>query len=114
MTENPLRDAVKSRSRTITIIGFVLALLGVLAMASPLVAGLSVAIMVGVLLLFSGIGQLLFAFQEGMGNRLFNLITGALSIVCALIMIGHPVFGLGFMTLLLIAFFVVSGICEII
>ncbi|NIO09787.1 MAG: HdeD family acid-resistance protein [Deltaproteobacteria bacterium] len=96
-------------------IGIILIILGIFAIGSPLITGVAVAIMVGSFLLVGGIVQFVFAFKAGSwGAGLLNFIGGALSVVCGVLMIAHPLYGLTFLTLLLAAFFVVEGISKII
>jgi len=51
-------------------LGIGIAVAGVLAVISPLVAGLSVTIAVGVLLMVSGVSRLFLAFQPRLSARL--------------------------------------------
>ena len=110
-----LLETSKPEASRMTIIGFVLVILGMLSMASPLVAGVSVSILVGILLAASGLSQSFFALQsESKTYCVAYFLFGALSILCGVLMIIHPLFGLQFMTILLIAFFLMSGVSEII
>ena len=61
--EMQFMEDVKKNSGLTIAVGVILLLLGLLAMGSPLVAGLSVAMMVGFMLIFGGIGQLAFAVK---------------------------------------------------
>ena len=56
-----LMERVEENSGMVITIGIILLIFGVLAIASPLVAGLSIAITIGILLILGGIGQLFFA-----------------------------------------------------
>lgn len=112
---NVLLESSKSEAGHMTIIGFVLVFLGMLAMASPLVAGVSVSMLVGILLAASGLSQSFFALQSESGTRrLAYLLFGGLSVLCGVLMISHPLFGLQFMTILLIAYFLMSGVSELV
>ena len=114
MTEHPLAGAIKARSGWLIGLGIVTIILGVLAIGSPFVAGLSVAIVVGSLLLISGLGQCIFAFQAGsFGSGLLAFILGLLTVVCGVMMIGDPMLGLGILTVVLIAYLIVEGIFEV-
>ena len=57
-----LMERIKKNSGMVITIGVVLLIIGILAIASPFVAGLSIAITIGILLIMGGIGQLFFAF----------------------------------------------------
>lgn len=107
-------ESLKSEANRLTVIGFLLAIVGLLAMASPLLVGISVSICVGVLLTASGLGQVFFAMQSASGSkRLANIAFGSLSALCGILMVSQPMFGVKFMTILLIAFFLLAGIGEI-
>ena len=58
-----LSTTVRPSSKTGTALGIVTILLGFLAMSVPLVSGLAVAAVVGVLLIGGGIARALFAFR---------------------------------------------------
>lgn len=60
-----LVDAIRRNARTAIIAGIVMLICGVLAVGSPLAAGLSLTIFVGVLLGVGGISQCVLAFQAG-------------------------------------------------
>ncbi len=94
--------------------GALLMLLGILAIASPLVTGVAVAILVGTVLLAEGVSKIVYAFKApSWGTGLWGLLGGALAFVCGLLVLGHPLFGLGFLTLLLAIFFLADGIAMI-
>jgi uncharacterized membrane protein HdeD (DUF308 family) len=94
-------------------IGIVIA--GVLAVFSPLVAGLSVTIAVGVLLIVSGVSRLFLAFKMGsFGRGLLMFAPGALTLVAGGYLIARPGMGLATLTLVLAAYLFVDGVFEII
>jgi uncharacterized membrane protein HdeD (DUF308 family) len=113
--EIPRIQALKEHSGWSIAIGIILIILGMFALGSPLYTGVAVAIMVGSFLLVGGIVQFVFAFRaKSWGAGLLNFFGGGLSLVCGLLVIAHPLYGLKFLTLLLAAFFVVGGISKII
>jgi len=61
--ESPIMEGVKKNAGLTIATGIIMMLMGLLAMGSPFIAGLSVAVMVGVVLIIGGIGQLVFAFR---------------------------------------------------
>ncbi|MGB8329188.1 MAG: DUF308 domain-containing protein [Polyangiales bacterium] len=96
-------------------VGVIAVVAGVLALMSPLVAGLSVALAVGVLLIASGISRLFLAFRMGsFGHGLLVSLIGLLSIVIGGYMLARPGMALATLTLVLATFFFVDGIFEII
>ncbi len=113
--EIPRIQALKEHAGWAVAIGIILIILGILALGSPLMTGVAVAIMVGSFLLVGGIVQFVYAFKaKSWGAGLLGIFGGVLSVVCGILMIAHPLLGLGFLTLLLAAFFVVGGISKII
>ena len=75
--QTPFLDAIKKNTGITIGVGVIVMLIGFLVMASPLVAGISVALMVGIMLVISGLAQLVFAFKSGSG--IFAIILGARS-----------------------------------
>ncbi len=110
-----LLGGIKDNAKLAVTIGIILIIVGLLAIASPLAAGMSITIMVGALLIIGGIGECFLAFQAGaFGRGLLIFIVGALMAVAGFYMISQPVAGLATITLFLTAYFIVSGIFEII
>ena len=96
-------------------IGIILLIFGTLAIISPFVAGLSIAITIGILLILGGIGQLFFAFNaSSFGKGILVFILGALTVLIGIAMISQPDAALATLTLFLAAYFIVEGIFEII
>ena len=95
--------------------GIVLIVFGVIAIATPAVAGKAVILVIGGVLLVAGLVQLVQGWRaESWSSRLPPLILGLLTAGCGLGVLGHPVLGLKFLTVLLAVFFVVEGIWKII
>lgn len=94
-------------------IGIVIA--GVLAVIAPFVAGLSVTIAVGVLMIATGVSRLFLAFKMGtFGRGLLMFLLGALTLVAGAYLVARPGMGLATLTLVLAAYLFVDGIFEII
>jgi uncharacterized membrane protein HdeD (DUF308 family) len=109
-----LLENIKQSGGTVRVIGVILLIVGVLALASPLAAGTSIAIAVGVLLLIGGIGQLVFAARAGgLSKAPLTLLIGALTSVIGLIILVNPGAALGALALVLMAYFILGGIMEI-
>jgi uncharacterized membrane protein HdeD (DUF308 family) len=113
--ESGLLDGIKQNAGLAITIGIVMLICGFLAVISPFIVGLSVTVMVGTLLLISGISQCFLAFKAGaFGKGLLLFIMGALTAVAGGYLIGQPVAGLAAITLFLAAYFVAAGIFELI
>lgn len=94
-------------------IGIVIA--GVLAVISPFIAGLSVTIAVGMLLIASGVSRLFLAFKMGsFGRGLLMFVLGVLTLVAGGYVVARPGMGLATLTLVLAAYLFVDGVFEII
>ena len=118
LTDTPatgLLDGIKKNAGLTVVCGVILIVAGLLAIMSPLVAGLSLTIMVGAMLAVSGIGQCFLAFRAGaFGQGLMVLIIGVLMAFAGLYMMTQPLSGLASITLILVAYLVATGLFEII
>src|SRR5258707_13017841 len=112
------RDAitriVRDHWRLFLIEGIILVLLGLLAVAVPIVASLAVTILFGWLFLISGIVGLVttFAMRQAPGFW-WSLLSGVLGVVVGGWLLVEPVHGLVSLTYLLIAFFIIEGMATI-
>lgn len=100
--------------RSATIAGIIILTLGLLAMIFPLVTGLSVAVVLGVILAGGAVVHGLNAFSAGtVGSMLGQAILAALYAVAGITFILNPVVGLATLTLLVIVFLLADGVVEI-
>lgn len=96
-------------------LGIGIAIAGVLAVISPFIAGLSVTIAVGVLLVVSGASRLFLAFKMGsFGRGLLMFVLGLLTLAAGGYLVARPGIGLQTLTLVLAAYLFVDGVFEII
>lgn len=94
--------------------GIFLMVLGLLAMMTPTFTGSTVVVLVGLVLLIAGISQLIHGVKaKGFKEKALPLILGSLMALAGLLVIGHPLMGLSFLTLVLMTFFLVEGIWKI-
>ena len=108
--DTPFLKEIKKNSGLTIAIGVLVLLMGFLAMGSPLIAGLSVSLMVGTMLIIGGIAQLLFAIKSGSG--IFTIIIAVLMAIVGVYMIMNPAAALASLTIFLAAYLIVSGIFE--
>jgi len=95
--------------------GIALVILGFLAVGAPLVTGIAVAITVGAFVVITGVVEVALSLKaRSWGKGIVGVSLGILSIVCGALMIAHPLMGLGFLTLLVAAYFFVHGVFEVI
>lgn len=104
-------DRLKENYKFIISMGVILLLTGLLSMGAPLVAGLSLALMVGFVLFVAGIGQLIFSIKTSKG--FFSTFFALLTLFVGLYMVTNPGEALGTLTLFLAAYLIISGLFEI-
>jgi uncharacterized membrane protein HdeD (DUF308 family) len=110
-----LFDAIKSNARVAVISGIIMVICGVLAIGSPFAAGLSVMIFVGAMLVVGGIAECFLAFKAGAFSKgLLIFLLGVLMAITGFYLASQPVAGLASITIFLAAYFVVTGIFELI
>ena len=106
---------IRSASRSGTIWGILVLLLGVFCMAVPWIPGMGIVIMVGIALLATGVIQLIFAFQsDSFGTGAFRVLFGLLAAFMGGWLISKPGAGLAALTLFLAAWFFVDGVYAIV
>ncbi len=113
--DQDLLGTLKRHSGVGMAVGILGIVAGVLALLSPTVAGLSIAMAVGALFLASGVSRLFLAFKMGsFGRGVLVFAMGLLAIIAGGYMLSRPGMGLATLTLFLAVYFFVSGIFEII
>ena len=86
---------------------------GILAIASPLAAGIAVNVLVAWLLVFSGCVHLVFSwYTRSTGGFLFELLLGILYIFIGVYLLMHPLAGLMSLTLALAIYLFLEAILE--
>lgn len=100
--------------RTLAIAGGVVGLLGLLAIAFPIVTGLSMMVGLGALLVLSGVVHAAHAVTaRGWIGSLWQVALAAVSIVAGIVLLANPVVGLVSLTLLLVAYLLADGVAEL-
>lgn len=110
-----VRDTVKRHSLWYLLQGILLTAAGVLAIVYPLISSVAVIVMLGWLLIISGLVQGI----SLIGTRQvpyfwLQLISVILGVLIGLLFLRNPVEGLVTITLLLIVFFMIEGISKIV
>jgi len=112
--QRAVRDAFGAHWRLMMFQGVIMIILGVLAVAAPVIATIAIDIYVGWLFLFSGVIGLIALFSSHhIPAFLWSLITAALSIALGILLIWKPVEGALSLTFVLTAFFLVEGVFQI-
>ncbi|WP_324753006.1 HdeD family acid-resistance protein [Roseovarius sp. Pro17] len=96
------------------IIGIVTLIGGLLAIAMPLIASFTAALVMAWVLIASGIVGIIAAFRRRHGwHMLAAFLSAALSVVIGLLILAQPMIGLITITALIIVFFATSGALRI-
>lgn len=103
-------DGIKKNAGFSIVVGILILLTGFLAMGAPFIAGLSVAMMVGIMLVCGGIFQIVFAVKTKAG--VFAVIMGILAILMGGYMVMNLDVALASLTLVLAMFLIITGIFE--
>lgn len=100
---------------SLMLMGLLSIVLGIIAIFTPAVAGQAVVMVIGGVLLVAGIVQVVSGLRsEGWSHKLPPLILGVITAAAGVGVLGHPLLGLTFLTLVLIVFFVVGGLWKIV
>ncbi len=95
-------------------LGIAMAVLGIVSIMAPVVAGSAVVIVIGTVMLVAGVAQLLNGLRsEAWSEKILATVMGVISILAGILVIGHPLLGLGFLTLLLVGYFIAEGVFKI-
>jgi uncharacterized membrane protein HdeD (DUF308 family) len=110
-----VKDGLRAHWRLFLFQGATLIILGFLAIAAPSVATIAVDVFIGWVLLVAGIAGLFAVFSaRNIASFLWSLIPAALSIVIGALLLWKPVEGALSLTALLIAFFIIEGVFQIV
>lgn len=108
-----LSNAAKRGGSSMSVFGVVCIILGILCMLAPGWTGMSIAVLVGLLVLLAGILRVTWAFRAASPRRgLWSFAVGALMVIAGLMLVTDPILASGLLTILLAAYFIVDGIVE--
>ena len=103
-------EGVRRRWGWLLLLGIVMLILGTIALFIMPAATIGTVLVLGWLLVFSGIMELVHAFRERRSGGLFlHLIGGVLGILVGLLAVTHPLAGALAWTMLFASFFLVIG-----
>jgi uncharacterized membrane protein HdeD (DUF308 family) len=115
MAEATWMEEAKKNSGLLIFLGIMTVIFGVIAIGSPLITGVAVAVFVGFLLLASGVARIVHALKSKQwGTGFWGTAIGVLGVAAGLMMIFRPLVGLVTMTMLIAIYFLIDGISEII
>src|SRR5438105_15344438 len=94
--------------------GILMLICGFLAITLPLASGIGVAVVIGWLLLISGVWHLLFGFRSasGIGGFLWQLLLAIVYGAAGLMILLYPLAGLAWLTLVLATFLLIEAALE--
>ena len=109
-------ETISGRALTPSILlSILLIIFGFLAITLPTATSIGVALVIGWLVLFGGLAQLIHAFQsKGIGHIVWKLLVAALYLAAGAYLIAHPALGLAGLTLALAIFLVAEGVVDVI
>jgi uncharacterized membrane protein HdeD (DUF308 family) len=115
MPGRPADQPLRSKSGWIVALGVVYVIAGLIALSSIVFATKITVFVVGIMMLISGIAEVINAFQfKTWGKFLLWVLLGLLYIVAGLVTFENPLLAAAVLTLLLGAALVVSGVMRII
>ena len=97
-----------------TVFGIISIIVGIAAIAAPLVTGISIVVTVGIFMVVAGILRMMWAFGAGsFGNGLLAFALGILTLLCGLSLVSQPIFAFAFLTVLIVFYLFADGVAEI-
>jgi uncharacterized membrane protein HdeD (DUF308 family) len=107
--------AVSERSGWFTALGILMIILGAIAIGAPFMTGVAVSLLIGWLLIVSGVAHAFHGFKAtGWRGGLVQFLCALLYLGVGIMMITRPVAGLLALTMTVLVYFIVSGIFKII
>ncbi|MFC4360317.1 HdeD family acid-resistance protein [Halobium salinum] len=110
-----LTNTLQSNWRMFLVAGVVIAAFGVFAMLSPLLTGISIALLVGLLLVGSAVLHFVGAFRgQGWRGFVWQVVLGVVTLIAGGAVLLNPAFGLATLTLLVIGYLLATGVVEVV
>lgn len=104
-----------NRSRSSIPLALLLIIVGIAALALPILTSWSVVLVIAWLIISSGVIQLVHAFRsKGVGTILWKIVVALLYLVVGAYLLFHPLLGAAALTLFLAVFFVVEGAADLV
>lgn len=110
-----LEAGLKRASGTSLVLSIILIVFGLLAIALPMVSSIGVAIVIGWIVIFAGIAQLVHAFQStGIGHIAWKVLVALIYLAAGFSLIARPAAGVAGLTLVLGVFLFAEGIADVV
>lgn len=112
---NMINDATAKEGKNMKGFGIVTIIIGIMAIAAPLITGLSVVFLVGLLVLAGGIVRMIWAIRaDSLDKGIIGFVIGILTLLGGVILVTDPLVASGILTILLAAYFLVDGLFEVV
>lgn len=110
-----MSEVLRQHSGLALTVGIVMLIVGLLSLASPLVAALAITRVIGILLIIGGIGQCALGFRVGAFGRGGSIfLFGLVALFAGLFLVFQPFEGLASITLILAGYFLAAGVFAIV
>lgn len=100
-------------NKTLSFVGVVLVLLGLILLISPAAVGAAVVKLVALVLVVTGVAQLIQGLQAGRAHSVVSSVLGLAVAGLGVLVWLNPALGSGFLTALLMIFFAVHGLYKL-
>jgi uncharacterized membrane protein HdeD (DUF308 family) len=115
LNASPELEPLRAKSGWIVALGVVYVIVGLVALGSVVTATVASVFVVGIMMVVAGVAEVVNAFQvKTWGNFLLWLILGVLYIIAGFVTFENPLLAAAFLTLLLGAALLVSGVMRIV
>ena len=109
-----MNSNVRMGGKTLMLLGIILCLLGGVVLLSPVAAGEAVVLIVAAVLVVTGIAQVVQGLKSGGWSAApVAILFGAVIAVLGVMVWLNPAIGSGFLTVLLILFFIANGLWKV-
>jgi uncharacterized membrane protein HdeD (DUF308 family) len=110
-----LEGGLKHISRVSLVLSIVLIIFGVLAITLPMATSVGVVMIIGWLVIFDGLAQLVHAAQsKGIGHIIWKILVALLYLVAGAYLLTHPTLGVAGFTLVLAIFLFAEGVTDVV
>lgn len=109
-----MNNGARMGSKSLMLVGIILAIFGALLLASPMAAGEFVILAVAAVLVLTGVAQVIQSFRSpGSADRIVSALLGVVVAGLGMLVWANPEIGSGFLMALLMIFFVVNGLWKV-
>jgi len=114
MTQQSPSNIVRQASTWSVVWGVLLIILGMLALASPLMAAVAVNVVISWLIVLAGVVHLVIAFHSHRaGSVIWRLLVGLAYVSFGIYLVARPAVGVASLTLLLATLFLIEGTLNV-